>query len=270
MMSGAAEAGRVAFSRLGADAQAAVREQQRIRKLERHARRQAARTSSSTAAAAPAPADAPPEGCEYPDRLSRDEYFGAVPSGLYYHPALLATPEHLTRLLSLAARDPEIGSHSYFVFGLGSASAWDPAFNARLLWEGFFTITAKLGVGGEPQPLPELQPFYSVLHWSYFERSPAVQKSLRRLAAQAASPKAGMKHPCRGGDGAVAGGGSAGGASAGVRGSRLFLVVSEDVESSWRRMDLYQAKRNSSNWMTLRCARRAIYDSPRDWEGGEQ
>lgn len=252
----AAEAARIAFAALGVDAQAAVREQQRNRKLERHARRQAVRTSSSTSAAAPGPAGAPApastpllEGCEYPDRLSRSDYFGAVPYGMYHRPDLRATPEHVTNLLSLAARDPGVGAHSYFLFGLGTSSAWNPAFNARLLWEGFFTITANLGVGGEPQPLPELQPFYSVLHWSYFERSPAVRKSLRRLVAQAASPDTGAGDSLEG-----EGGGAACGAAAGVREGGYRLVVSKDVEASWRQLDRYQGDRHSTNWMTLRCA----------------
>jgi hypothetical protein len=255
----AAESATAAFSALGVDAQAAVREQQRNRKLERHVRRQAARVAASSSSPVAASASAAaPEGFEYPDRLSRDNYFKAVPSGLYYDRSLLATPEHVTRLLSLAARDPEVGSYGYFLFGLGTRSAWDPAFNARLLWEGFFTITAELGVSGEPQPLPELQPFYGVLHWFYFESSPAVRKTLRQLAAQGTPPdaRAGDAHQGRV-RGAASGDGTAD-AAAGARvepSVRLRLVVSRDAEASWRRMDRYQRERHSSNWMTLRCAR---------------
>ena len=65
-----------------------------------------------------------------------------------------ATIDAVRRVLD--ACDAELKRYNYFLFGFGSDEAWDPAFNARLLYEGFFTITARLlGAGTEPLPLPE-------------------------------------------------------------------------------------------------------------------
>jgi len=248
------------FTELDADAQAAVREQQRKRKLERAAKKEAAKAERS-AAATPLPPGVPPlAGSEHPDRLSHDDYFDAVPSGLFHHPSIKATPEHVTRILSLAAHDEEIASYGYFVFGKGTA-VWDPTFNALLLWEGFFTITAELS-GKQPQPLPELQPFYGVLHWHFFEASASVKKTLRRLrasvvpilgAGSVAAP--GPATAAAPQDGAEPGAEEEGAPPehANQTKRRLRIVSSADPEATWRRLDAYQAARNAgNNWLTPR------------------
>ena len=270
-----------AFSSLDARAQAAVREQQRQRKQVRKERKLAAQARATTNTLHGESL----EGSEYPDRISRDEYFDAVPSGLYVLPALRAKPEHLTRILSLVNEVEDLAQYCYFVFSPCKPEAWDPAFNARLLWEGFFTITADLVHGMEPQPLPELQPFYGVVHWHFFESSCSVRKNLRRVRASlgvseckacksvtAATSQAGATisttdlrarpnvvtkeseeaaareaaSPERGATEAVFGGEA-------EQFSHLRIVVSSDVEASWRQLDTYQCERHSKNWMTLRC-----------------
>ena len=95
------------------------------------------------------------------------------------------------------------------------AALWDAEFNARLAWEGFFTITAKTGPRGRIEPLPELQPFYGVLTFPNFEAS----KSVRHMLATLVREK---------------------------RGYRLSNCA--DPVRTWKRIEEYHAARHSSNW----------------------
>jgi hypothetical protein len=70
----------------------------------------------------------------------------------------------------------QLNSCCYFQFGGPADALWDPVFNARLAWEGFFTITSGGPGGGggaegaAREPLPELQPYYGVLTWQNFHQ----------------------------------------------------------------------------------------------------
>ena len=140
------------FASLSEDAAAAVRERQLRRKQAKLERKQQSRVARASSIH-----DESTSG-SYSDWISKAQYFEAVPAGLFLPPGG-ATIDAVRRVLD--ACDAELRRHNYFVFGLGSDEAWDPAFNARLLYEGFFTITARLlGAGTEPLPLPELQPYY--------------------------------------------------------------------------------------------------------------
>ena len=163
------------------------------------------------------------DGLPTRSRLTHDEYFGACPGGLFRDPQLPPTAESLTLLLQVLEGDDEqareLNTCNYFQFSGREAALWDATFNARLAWEGFFTITANTGPRRRIEPLPELQPFYGVLTWDNFENAKVVRKTLARLARQ--------RH-----------------------GYQLSDRV--DPERTWRRMEAYHAARNSSNWLTKR------------------
>jgi len=154
--------------------------------------------------------------------VSRDEYFDACPLGLFRDPSLPPTARSVELLLRVLEADNEkarwLNKFNYFQFSSQSAGAlWDARFNARLAWEGFFTITARTGPGRRTEPLPELQPFYGVLTWDNFESSRLVKATLRRL---------------------------------GVGRQSYRLSNCADSERTWRCVDEYHSERHSSNWLT--------------------
>ena len=93
---------------------------------------------------------------------------------------------------------------------------WDPTFNARLAWEGFFTITTS-GPRGSVEPLPELQPYYGVLLWAHFESSKHNRQALARLARE----KRGYE-----------------------------LSDRAHPERTWRAVDAYHREHHGTNWLT--------------------
>lgn len=149
------------FASLSEDAAAAVRERQLRRKQAKLERKQQARVARASSITHLQSAGDESTSGSYSDWISKAQYFEAVPAGLFLPPGG-ATIDAVRRVLD--ACDAELKENNYFLFGFGSDEAWDPAFNARLLYEGFFTITARLlGAGTEPLPLPELQPYYGQL-----------------------------------------------------------------------------------------------------------
>jgi len=94
-------------------------------------------------------------------------------------------------------------------------------FNARLAYEGFFTITTtrRSVFGGVTEPLPELQPYYGVLTWPNFENSKHVRKVLQRL----------QRLECR-----------------------YRLANCRDPRHTWKHLDAYHRKKYGSNWLTDR------------------
>lgn len=84
-----------------------------------------------------------------------------------------------------------------------------------MAYEGFFTITTNRR--GTREPLPELQPFYSVLTWHNFERSKHVRKSLSKLRNA---------------------------------GRSYTLTNSLNPQRTWRLLDAYHKRKYGSNWLT--------------------
>ena len=169
-----AEASSAGFSALTAEEKEAVRAAQAARK---EARLKNKREKKVAAAAASDAADGSTSArdelllvtrCE----VTQAEYFDAVPGGRFKDPNLPATAESLDLLLHVLERGDEqakaLNQCSYFQFAGPAKQIWDPSFNARLAWEGFFTITADTGPGRRNEPLPELQPYYVVLLWPNF------------------------------------------------------------------------------------------------------
>lgn len=217
-----------------AEVQALVREKQQQRKhLKRKAKKAgsdlavaaaepAAVTSASAGPArggAAAPQEATPAAADYPSRITSAEYFAS--SGLFRDPNLPATEGSLELLLAaLGAGDQQarrLGRCNYFQFCGPERSLWDPVFNARLAYEGFFTITTSRH--GATEPLPELQPFYGVLTWPNFEASKHVRKALARV---------------------------------GHSGRRFRLVDCSEPRPSWKRLDAYHCQKYGCNWLTER------------------
>merc|ERR1711871_535416 len=115
-----------------------------------------------------------------------------------FPPQLPASEEGLSTMLELIANDIEVGHYrgksltmaqfNYFPLAGAPEELWEPVLFARMAWEGFFTITT--GDNPEtgqrlkdPVPLPELQPFYSVIEFQWFEAAKHVRKTLRSLSA---------------------------------------------------------------------------------------
>ena len=214
------------FRDLSPEEQEAVREAQRKKKLAKlQAKKQTEQKHEEDKAEVPPPRDAA-LGADLPVvsrcTVTSQEYFAACPGGLFRDPNLPPTAEALALLLRvLNAGDEqarELSSCSYFQFaGNRSADVWDAAFNARLAWEGFFTITT--GRGQRNEPLPELQPFYGVLLWSNFAASKHVKRTLATLARE-----------------------------------RRGYVLSDrvDPERTWRNVEAYHKDQHGTNWLTRR------------------
>lgn len=201
-----------AFAELPASDQDAVREAQKRKKNEKALAKAAARAKKAAAdaaegsaqAGAPAAGDAGAGGqpagggdllaasTTYPTRISMDEYFGACPGGGFRDPNLPPTEESLSLLMQVLQADgsqaASLNSCSHFQFSGSDDALWDPTFNARLAWEGFFTITTtrrvrrgKKAAKEVREPLPELQPFYGVLTWANFHAAKHVRTHLTKM-----------------------------------------------------------------------------------------
>lgn len=208
------------FSSLSEDERALVREAQRRKKEARKLAKAVAKQCQQPQGAPQAP--------EQPRALppartvvSRDEYFDACPSGLFRDPNLPATADGLALLLRVLDAGDENASRlqrcNYFQFSGPESALWDPEFNARLAWEGFFTITASTGKRRKTEPLPELQPFYGVLTWPNFAASKHVRTTLARLRRE-------------------------------QRGYRL--AHNSDPLRTWQQIEGYHAVQHGSNWLT--------------------
>lgn len=231
-------AGATPFAQLSAEEQAAIREKQQSRKAKRKARASAdsvavdvdgdadaegisggkhegplpARDAGSISAARTAAA------AEYPSQITQRHYFAAC-GGLFRDPSFGPTMENLQLLMAALGQEDEqarrLGACNYFQFPGDAKAVWNPQFNAKLAYEGFFTITTTRR--GVTEPLPELQPFYSVLTWPNFERSKHVRKALGRLR----------------------------------RSDRLYrLENNRDPGRTWRHLDAYHRNNYGSNWLT--------------------
>eukprot|EP01052_Picozoa_sp_SAG31_P027829 SAG31_NODE_2637_length_5336_cov_2.105977_9_plen_301_part_00 len=146
------------------------------------------------------------EAASYRTIISSEEYFAASPGGRFRDPSLAPTEANIRLLFTVLNSHSEqarlLSSCNYFQFSVSGSfniqygcciairpdtfadhnhhhdrrsqgpeeALWSPKFNARLAWEGFFTITAKTGSDGQVEPLPELQVTYKLLscllHWT--------------------------------------------------------------------------------------------------------
>lgn len=205
------------FGSLDDATQAAIREAQRQRKQARLQAKKQKQQQKPTAAAAEAS-----NVEDYPTLITQEAYFDACSGGRFRDPKLPPCDEALALLLrALDAGDEQAKSLSschYFQFSGSAAAQWNPRFNARLAWEGFFTITARTGPGRTIEPLPELQPFYSVVTWPNFECAKHVGQTLRRLRASG-------------------------------HGYRLVCVSDSRAERLWRLVDEYHRAQHGSNWL---------------------
>ena len=215
------------FATLSVEEQLAVREAQKRSKQLKKTKKQQAKQEKGTG-------DQPLEH-DGPQRcvVTQDEYFSACPHGCFRDPSLPPRAASLDLLLrALEAGDEQaadLNKCCYFQFSGPERALWDPEFNARLAWEGFFTITT--GRGGRIEPLPELQPFYGVLLFKHFEASKHVRDMLAQLARQR-------------------------------RGYRVSNDA--DPDRTWRHIEEYHKQRHSSNWLTRRYFEmmRAASDDP--------
>lgn len=148
-------------------------------------------------------------------------YFGACRGGLFRDPNLKPTEKNLELLLRvLRAGDEQarrLNTCHYFQFSGSESEIWDPRLNARMAYEGFFTITTSRRRSIEP--LPELQPFYSVVAWPNFEASRHVRKALGRLRRS---------------------------------GRQYCLVNNRNPVRTWELLDAYHGKKYGTNWLTRR------------------
>jgi hypothetical protein len=206
----------LAFDALDATAQGAVREAQRLRKEARRAAKEAKKRNAAAA----------PEGePDYPTTISLDDYHDACPNGLFRDPNLPPTEAALALLLrALDAGDEQAAGLQrcqYFQFSSRDEDAlWDARFNARLAWEGFFTITGRTrGRNAPVEPLPELQPFYGVLTWPNFESAKHVRHTLAKLSREP---------------------------------HKYVLRHNVDPERTWKVVEAYHTQQNGSNWLTRR------------------
>lgn len=202
--------------------------------------------------------------------ISKEDYFDACPNSLLRDRLLtpnVRSVKLLMRLLSQGDLQAEqLNSCQYFQFtpaqGANKNEVWDPTLNASLAYEGFFVITANLG--RDTEPLPELQPFYSVLTWPNFHTCKLVRKTVKRLrktyeassasrdsSASGPSNKSLNEHcasvitppiitppiaPARDGD-----------SSKEFKRPRYKLVCSAEPEQAWKRLDSYHC---GNNWLT--------------------
>ncbi len=230
------------FASLPAATQAAIRDKQRQRKLAKRQEKARRRAQSLTAAATVATAAAAAGG--FPTTITQDAYFGAAPGGLFRHPNVRANLRGIDTLLRALAQEAPgqgLASCNYFMFTGSEDDQWDPVLNARLAWEGFFTITHGARTG-RAVPLPELQPFYSVLLWANFERSKYVRSELSRLR---------RRHMSEGSGGAAtAAAATTAGGSNEPNQSRYRLVDRINPERTWRMLNRYHTAKHGSNWLT--------------------
>lgn len=151
--------------------------------------------------------------------IKREDYFRACRGGRFRDPNLKATEKNLELLFRvLSAGDEQarrLNTCHYFQFSGSESEIWDPRFNARMAYEGFFTITTSRWCSVEP--LPELQPFYSVVTWPNFEASRHVRQALRRLQ----------------------------------RSGRQYCIVNNlNPTKTWECLDAYHRKKYGCNWLT--------------------
>lgn len=192
------------FAALPADAQEAVREKQRLKKLAKRSGKASGVQLDGCAAA------------EFRSSISSREYFEAARGGrVSCGPPTEENLEHI--LTVIGAKDEQarmLEMCNYFQFQGQSEAVWEPIFNAKLAYEGFFTITTGWR---ETVPLPELQPFYSVVTWPNFEASKHVRKALVRAR----------------------------------RCDRNYKVVSsKDPGRSWKLLEDYHRRKYGNNWLT--------------------
>ena len=252
-MAMSAKAHMVSFNELSSEEQAAVREAQRERKQRKAQAREKWAAGKETEREVSR--NAPSPGCEllaaaadYPDRISSDSYFGACPGGRFRDPSLPPTAQSLALLLQLleveGREEQELNTCCYFQFSGTEDDLWDATFNARLAFEGFFTITSYSHRLRAPEPLPELQPFYGVLTWPNFRAAKPVRahisKMRRRLQEEDADEA----------DTAVSEKGQINGGRRKQR--RLRVVDCEDRHECWRKLEAYHRAKNGSNWLTER------------------
>ena len=200
-------------------------------------------------------------GPTYPTRISMDSYFGACPGGRFRDPSLPPTEESLALLMRVLQAEDEQAKHlntcCYFQFSGSDEAVWDPTFNARMAWEGFFTITTQSSRHGKKssgskvmaavrEPLPELQPFYGILTWPNFHAAKHVRAQLARLRRQ--NPH---KQECRQLVGSV--GGGTGGGGGGQRRQRMLRVIdSAQRRDCWEHLEAYHngEERSGENWLS--------------------
>eukprot|EP00518_Triparma_eleuthera_P019596 CAMPEP_0197546944 /NCGR_PEP_ID=MMETSP1320-20131121/1416_1 /TAXON_ID=91990 /ORGANISM="Bolidomonas sp., Strain RCC2347" /LENGTH=225 /DNA_ID=CAMNT_0043106617 /DNA_START=493 /DNA_END=1166 /DNA_ORIENTATION=+ len=123
--------------------------------------------------------------------LTSSEYFSACPSGPIRLPLPPTVPSLLSLLSLLSLPSPQgamLRSHQYFLFTplTPEHSVWSPTFYASLCRHGFFVITTQTAPK-RTIPLPELQPYYGVVHWPMFLSSRRVMKCLRRYGVASSS-----------------------------------------------------------------------------------
>jgi hypothetical protein len=282
------------FSELSAADQAAIRETQKRKKLAKAEAKQRARAAKQQAedgrstsgsdgqpagaaagAAAAAGASTAAGGdllaaaAEYPTRISLDSYFGACPGGGFRDPSLPPTEESLTLLMTvLQAGDTQAASLNtcnYFQFSGTQDALWDATFNARLAWEGFFTITtsrrSRAGSGGR-EPLPELQPFYGVLTWPNFYAAKHIRTHLSRMRRRelpGAAPEAAAADATGQTETETdpsGGGASEPPAAASRTKKRLYLEDCADRHACWQHLEDYHNSaaraEHGDNWLTER------------------
>ena len=191
----------------------------------------------------------------YPTRISLESYFGACPGGGFRDPSLPPTEKSLALVMrALQAGDEQalsLNTCNYFQFSGSLDAVWDATFNARLAWEGFFTITTarrvRGGATGGREPLPELQPFYGVLTWPNFHAAKHVRTHLRRMRRRCAeSAGKGVQYD---GDPATLG------TQTSTR-RRLYLEDNTDRRTCWQYLEDYHNSparaEHGDNWLTER------------------
>eukprot|EP00930_Biecheleria_cincta_P004763 TRINITY_DN105699_c0_g1_i1.p1 TRINITY_DN105699_c0_g1~~TRINITY_DN105699_c0_g1_i1.p1 ORF type:complete len:408 (+),score=63.13 TRINITY_DN105699_c0_g1_i1:45-1268(+) len=226
-----------------------VRQEIREKQKQARAKKKAAKLAKAEgdALGAPTEGDSPVDedmAKHYPTLLSKDEYFGACRAGLFRQTGFKATEANIAILMDMdfsqvVGHDRQgkpicLADFNYFQFEGSNDEIWDPIFLARLAHEGFFTITTGR-FRGEPEPLPELQPFYGVLDWPDMNRSKAVRKALRRVSEASSQNK------------------------------DYRLYCNKHLDLTYELLDKYQKEQHGCNWMTRKyfeTCRRAS-DDPR-------
>lgn len=263
------------FSELSEAEQAAVRDAQKRRKLAKAKAKEAKQlgraeanmeqpqqqsppleiaTKHGTAATLGQAGDLLAAVAAYPTRISLENYFGACPGGRFRDPNLPPTDKSLALLMTvLQARDEQaqsLNTCNYFQFSGPPAAVWDATFNARLAWEGFFTITTESrgrgAAAGDREPLPELQPYYGVLTWSNFHAAKHVRKHLRRMRRDlSATPGVGQSDES---DGAFSK------CAQTSTWRRLYLEDNADRSACWQHLEDYHNSptraAHGNNWLT--------------------
>ena len=205
------------FFELSPELQASIQQKQKRKQLQKQQNKLQNRTTTATATNTL-------QSSPFPAIITQDAYFNGAPEGLFRHPQIKATENGCQLLLEQDFIEP----YNYFMFTGSDEQVWDPTFNARLAWEGFFTIThgSRNSAEGKEVPLPELQPFYGVLLWHNFERSKYVVKELNRLnnmySATAVSPT--TRNYC--------------------------LINCHNPQRTWNLLNTYHTAKHGSNWLT--------------------